>query len=137
MKGQTEITRILLPEKLADEQSRLLVKYARLPRSLTREEWPLALTAFDLLHAGRVLVGSESLTFQMFYLRHIDALHATSFLEQLVRSDALEPEASQLAAKHWLEIEASLQAGGLSGTGTEDRALLTYCLYWWRSFCKG
>jgi len=45
-----QITRIILPARLAGDQQRLLIKYLRLPRSLSREEWARALAAFDLLH---------------------------------------------------------------------------------------
>jgi len=56
MADTPQVTQIILPALLTDEQRRLLVKYARLPRSLTRAEWGLALAAFDLLHAGRVIL---------------------------------------------------------------------------------
>ncbi len=83
------ITQITLPTQLTDTQQRLLVKYTRSPRSLLREEWPLALAAFDLLNAGRVLCGAETLTFQRFYLRVIDEAHATNFIEGLLAAHSV------------------------------------------------
>jgi hypothetical protein len=56
-----KVTGITLPAQMTDEHQRLLVKYARLPRSVTRVEWIRALAAFDLLHGGRLTLGSETL----------------------------------------------------------------------------
>lgn len=131
------ITQITLPAQLTDAQQRLLVKYARLPRSLARAEWPQALAAFDLLHEGRVLCGAEMLSFQRFYLRAIDEPHATSFLEELLAAPDVEAEGRRLLAEHWRKISVALTGlGAIDGT-TEGRFLLMYCLYWWQSFGKG
>ncbi len=137
MTDASKVTEIVLPAQLTDEQRRLLVKYARLPRSVTRAEWRLALAAFDLLHAGRVTWGSETLTFQAFYLRSIDAAHATPFIEELLRTADVEAEGTRLTEKHWGQIVAALTEQGVVGDAVEVRALLAYCLYWWRSFSKG
>jgi hypothetical protein len=132
-----KITQIILPARLTDEQQRLLIKYLRLPRSLSRDEWARALAAFDLLHEGRVQWGVEMMTFQRFYLRTIDEPHATAFIDQLLAAADIEAEGGQLIEKHWREINAGLAALGVLGATAEERALLVYCLYWWRSFGKG
>ena len=62
-----QIMQITLPVQMTDEQQRLLMKYARLPRSLARAEWVQALAAFDLLHAGRVSWSGKVMTFQEFH----------------------------------------------------------------------
>jgi len=137
MADTPQVTQILLPAQLTDEQRRLLVKYARLPRSLTRAEWGLALAAFDRLHAGRVTWGGKTWTFQAFYLRCIDATHVTPFLEELLAAADVEAEGTRLTAEHWRQIVAALTEQGVVGDTLEVRALLAYCLYWWRSFSKG
>jgi hypothetical protein len=132
-----QVTQIILPTRLTDEQQRLLTKYLRLPRSLSRDEWALALAAFDLLHEGRVQLGAEMMTFQRFYLRTIDDLHATAFIDKLLTAAHVEAEGGQLTEEHWREINAVLTARGVLRATAEERALLVYCLYWWRSFSKG
>ncbi len=132
-----QITRIILPARLADDQQRLLIKYLRLPRSLSREEWARALAAFDLLHEGRVQWGDETMTLQQFYLRTIDSLHANAIIDELLAAADAEIAGRRLTEKYWREINAGLAALGVTGATTEERALLVYCLYWWRSFCKG
>jgi len=111
--------------------------YARLPRSLTRAEWGPALAAFDLLHAGRVTSDGETLTFQAFYLRRIDAAHATPLIEELLAATDVEADGARLAEAHWRQIIAALTEQGVAGETVAARALLAYCLYWWRSFSKG
>jgi hypothetical protein len=130
-------THIVLPAQLTDEQRRLLVKYARQPRSVTRAEWVGALAAFDLLHAGHVTLDSETLTFQTFYLRYVDTVHATSFIEALLATTDVEVDGTPLAEKYWKQIATTLTNQGVTGDAVEVRALLAYCLYWWRSFSKG
>jgi hypothetical protein len=115
----------------------LLVKYARLPRSLTRAEWPQALKAFDLLHSGQVTLDGDTLSFQSFYLRSIDATYATSFLEQLLETTDVEAEGERLTEELWRQIDLTLTQQGLGVDTAEGRALIAYCVYWWRSFCKG
>jgi len=137
MTAAPKVTQIVVPAQLTDEQRRLLVKYVRLPRSVTRAEWVQALAAFDLLHAGRVTWGSETLTFQAFYLRCIDTVHATVFVEELLTTTDAEVDGAQLAEKYWKQIVTTLTSQGVTGDAVEVRALLAYCLYWWRSFSKG
>ncbi|MGH9845225.1 MAG: hypothetical protein ACREEM_41440 [Blastocatellia bacterium] len=132
-----QITRIILPARLTDDQQRLLVKYLRLPRSLSRQEWAQALAAFDLLHEGRVQCGDETMTFQQFYPRAIDSLHANAFIDELLGATDAGIAGKHLTEKYWREINTGLAALGVVGATAEERALLVYCLYWWRSFCKG
>jgi hypothetical protein len=127
----------VLPARLTDEQRRVLVKYARLPRSVTRQEWAAALRAFDLLHAGRVTVAGETLTFQAFYVRWIDTPYASPFIEELLEATDAEADGERLTRAYGQQIMRQLAQRGLVGTSPEVRALLTYCVYWWRSFSKG
>ncbi|MBI1930834.1 hypothetical protein HYR99_42125 [Candidatus Poribacteria bacterium] len=137
MTNVPQITQIILPTQLTDEQRRLMVKYVRLPRSVTGAEWGLALATFDQLHGGRVTLGIETLTFQAFYLRFIDNAHATPFIEEVLAASDIEAEGTRLAEEHWRQIVAVLTGQGIVGDVVEVRALLAYCLYWWRSFSKG
>jgi hypothetical protein len=131
------VRQIRLPAQMTDEQRRLMVRYARLPRSVTRAEWAPALAAFDLLHAGRVTLGRGTMTFQTFYLHHIDAEHATPFIEETLGAADVEAEGIRLTAEYWHRIQTTLEKLGVVGESVELRALLAYCLYWWQSFGKG
>lgn len=126
-----------MPTQLSDEQRQLLVTYLRLPRSITRTEWVQALTAFDVLHAGRIVLDGERVTFQAFYLRYIDTVYTTPFMERLLVTVDVEADGVQLMDEYWWQIVASLTKQGVMGDTVEVRALVAYCLYWWRSFTKG
>jgi hypothetical protein len=131
------ITQIFLPVQLTETQQQLLIKYLRLPRTLNRAEWIQALATFDLLHTGRVLCGNERLTFQEFYLRVIDAVFATAFIETILKTSDVEKEGGQITESFWQQIMKDLKAQGIQEQTLEMRLLLVYCLYWWRSFSKG
>jgi hypothetical protein len=122
---------------LTAEQRQLIVKYARLPRSITRSEWIQALQAFDLLHTGRVVKGRRTLTFQRFYQQTIDAKYATTFLEDILLAENVEEEGQRYVASYGHQMISELANLGISGDTVEVRALLAYCLYWWQSFGKG
>ncbi len=132
-----QVTQITLPAQMTDEHQRLLVKYARLPRSITRAEWVQALAAFDLLHVGRLKWGDDAMTFQAFYLRVVDAIHATTLIEELLTATDVETMGPRLMAEHWRQINTALATMGVSGETIEARSLVAYCLYWWQSFGKG
>jgi hypothetical protein len=102
-----KVAEIHLPTGWTDEHQRLLVKYLRLPRAITRDEWGQALAAFDLLHTGRVRCGRRRLTFQEFYAQTIDAVHATPLIEALLGSADVEGDGSRLLTEHWRQIAAS------------------------------
>lgn len=132
-----KITGVLLPPQLTEEHRRAIVKYGTRPRLLTRQEWPLALAAFDLLHSGYVILNDETLTFQACYLRWIDEPYATPFIHELLKAADIEADGSRLVIETWRAIVTALSDHGLAGETVEARGLLVYCLYWWRSFGKG
>jgi hypothetical protein len=108
-----------------------------MPRSLSRADWAAALAAFDLLHGGRVQLGRRRLTFQSFYMQHIDAVHSQAFIDGLLAADDTETSGARLQVERWRQIVSSLAAVGVTEASLEARALITYCLYWWRSFSVG
>lgn len=132
-----KITGVLFPPQLTEAHRRAIVKYATLPRSLTRQEWPLALAAFDLLHSGNVILNNKTMTFQAFYVRWIDEPYATPFLHELLKAADIEADGARLVIETWRAIVTALSDRGLAGETVEARGLLVYCLYWWRSFGKG
>ncbi len=132
-----QITHIILPAQLSEEQRRMLVAQSQAQGSLTQREWVAALAVFDLLHTGQVIWQGETLPFSTFYTRAIDAAHATGFLEQLLTTADAEAEGRRLMLLHWQQIRTALTALGVTGETVEGRVLLAYCLYWWQSFSKG
>lgn len=137
MQPDTTAAQIVFPTMLTELHQQLMVRYSRLPRAITRAEWVQALEAFDMLHTGRITQGRSSRTFQRFYQDAIDTVHATLFLEELLKTSNVETDGSSLITSYWQKIASELNAQGITAESMEGCVLIAYCLYWWQSFGKG
>jgi hypothetical protein len=130
--------KIFLNSALTGRHYELLLKYATDPRSLAREEWPEALTAFDLLRDSRVEWEGKVSTFAQFYEVLVEAKYARPFLEQLQQAHQPERQGPRLVREYMQRIVADLAAQGCHATDTlPERCLLAYVVYWWGAFGRG
>jgi hypothetical protein len=128
---------IVLPKQLTAKHQQLIVRYLQSPRAISHGEWVQALEAFNLLHMGRVVQGRSARTFQQFYQKNIDAVHATPFLEELLTLENIDQEGLSTVARYWQQIASDLNTQDFAENEEGVLLLHTYCLYWWQSFGKG
>lgn len=129
---------IHLNPNLTAKQQQLVLKYLRNPRTLSRDEWTIALTAFDTLSSCRVVQEGKSQTFAQFYEDAVDHPYASALISELLAMDDVEDEGARKGETMSMQILKDLVASGLQEPLTaEQRLLAAYCIYWWGAFSKG
>ena len=131
--------RIILPAHLTVEQEQLVLKYLLQGRqSLTRAEWRLVLSGFDILHHAQVVLDSETTTFRQLYTVHVERPFADSYIDTLLQLKDVGQEYSALRARIARQIVGHLDNLHLWQTGVSgSNTFLSYCLYFWEAFALG
>lgn len=129
---------IHLNPNLTAKQQQVVLKYLRNPRTLSRDEWTIALTAFDTLNSCRVVQEGKSQTFAQFYEDVVDHPYASALIAELLTMDDVEGKGARKAEATGMQMLKDLAALGLREPLTvEQRLLAAYCIYWWGAFSKG
>jgi hypothetical protein len=127
----------LHPRLTATDQA-IILKYLLNPRALSKDDWAVALAAFDLLSACRIEQSGKKRTFAQFYEDVFDRPHASALIGELLTMEDVEGEGARRAEAIGRQVWAELATTELLAPLTaEQRLLAAYCLYWWNSFAKG
>lgn len=130
--------RILLPAEFQDVHRRAALAWVRRGHEFNRDEWQIAIRAFDLLKEAAVVTQQGILPFPAVYYRHVDESHADAFIQTLLEADEVEPAGVQAWAKVARSISPRLRQVGLAPSHQPAaRLLVAYCLYWWYAFAYG
>jgi hypothetical protein len=130
--------RILLPAEFQDIHRRAALAWVRRGHEFSREEWQVAIRAFDLLKEAAVVTQQDILPFPAVYYRYVDKPHADTFIQTLLKADEIESSGVQAWAEVAVGIPQWLRQVGLASTHQlAARLLIAYCLYWWYAFAYG
>ena len=135
----TKDLQIILPANISAEQEQLIIKYlAQGRRSLTKSDWRLVLTGFDILHQAQVIAGSESTTFKQLYATHVERPFANLYIDALLQLENVSRESNALRARLARQIVKHLEQANLwQADVTGSNTFLSYCLYFWEAFALG
>ena len=130
--------RILLTAEFQDIHRRTALAWVRRGHEFSREEWQVAIRAFDLLKEAAVVTQQDILPFPAVYYRYVDKPHADAFIQTLLKADEIESS----GVRAWAEVAGGiphrLRQVGLAPTHQPSaRLLIAYCLYWWYAFAYG
>jgi hypothetical protein len=129
---------VILPSNLREHELQIALKYFESAGQLTSREWKTALSTFDALRKGVVMVGRRRMTFQQVYDRYVDLPYADSFIAQLTELPDLNVSAEMLQRETSFEVLTALERQGFyQGESEGSEYLAAYCLYWWTSFARG
>lgn len=129
---------VVLPSNLRGHELQIALKYFEDAGQLTPREWKTALSTFDALRKGVVMVGQRRITFQQVYDRYVDFPYADSFIAQLTELPDLNVSAEMLQRETSFEVLTALEQQGFYQEESEgSEYLAAYCLYWWTSFARG
>ena len=130
---------IKLPQKMTKVHQIIVEKYLIDSRQLTKNQWRVALEAFDLLATATAQKGTQVHTFRTLYRLLIDKAYATSFLRELEKMDDPERNGLALQAKITRQIGVQLGQSGWIDVQQVPYSLYlqAYCAFWWDSFAKG
>jgi len=136
--GKKMTFRILLPAEFQDIHRRAALAWVRRGHEFSREEWQVAIRAFDLLKEAAVVTQQDILPFPAVYYRYVDKPHADAFIQTLLNADEIEPSGVQAWAEVAEGIPQQLRLVGLvPAHQPSTRLLIAYCLYWWYAFAYG
>jgi hypothetical protein len=136
--GEKMTFRILLPAEFQDIHRRATLAWVRRGHEFSREEWQVAIRAFDLLKEAAVVTQQDILPFPAVYYRYVDKPHADAFIQTLLNADEIESSGVQAWAEVARGIPQQLRLVGLAPTHQPPtRLLIAYCLYWWYAFAYG
>lgn len=130
--------KILLPSDFLEEHRQIVLEYIRRGHEFKREDWRLAIVAFDLLKDAAVLAPTGLLPFPVVYRQQVEDRYADAFIQQLYEARQIEKASTALWANVAGRIASDLAQTGLHRRDVPaTRLLVAYCLYWWRSFTLG
>lgn len=130
--------KVLLPAEFLEEHRRIVLEYMRRGHTFQRDEWRLAIDAFDLLKEAMVLISTGFLPFPIIYRQQVEDHYADVFIEQLYEAAYIEKTSTTLWADVATKIAPNLAQQGLYRRDIPaTRLIVAYCLYWWRSFTLG
>ncbi len=130
--------RILLPAEFQDIHRRAALAWVRRGHEFSRDEWRVAVRAFDLLKEAAVVTPRGILPFPAVYYHHVDEPHAGAFIQTLLDADEVESAGVRAWAEVARHIPLGLRQAGLAPSHQPAaRLLVAYCLYWWYAFAYG
>lgn len=130
--------RILLPAEFQDIHRRAVLAWVRRGHEFNREEWQVAIRAFDLLKEAAAVTSEGILPFPAVYYRYVDKPYADTFIHTLLNADEVEASGVQAWAQVARDIPQQLHQAGLAPSDyPAARLLVAYCLYWWYAFAYG
>ncbi len=130
---------ISLHPQFTEVYQRVVLKYLRSSRTLSKAEWSEALTGFDRLSSCIVMHQERRLTFRRFYEEEIEQKYATRLITNLLNMEEnIESEGAKLASAMMSQAIADLEEKGLrEPLRVGEKLLLAFCTYWWGAFAKG
>lgn len=136
--SESEQIQIRLNPRLTPEDRELAARYVTPLRSITSQEWPRALTAFDLLGASTLIIEGREQKFAAFYTEHVEDKYAAAFVDEIMRAVDAQTVGTQCIRDIGRQVEQDLATLGVHRTGgIEQQCLIAFCIYWWASFSKG
>src|SRR2546428_10883075 len=96
----------LHPRLTATDQA-IILKYLLNPRALSKDDWAVALAAFDLLSACRIEQNGKKRTFAQFYEDVFDRPHASVLIGELLTIEDVEGEGARQAAAMGRQVWAN------------------------------
>ena len=136
--GEKMTFRILLPAEFQDIHRQAALAWVRRGHEFSREEWQVAIRAFDLLKEAAVVTQQDILPFPAVYYRYVDKPHADAFIQTLLNADEIESSGVQAWAEVAEGIPQQLRLVGLAPAHQPStRLLIAYCLYLWYAFAYG
>lgn len=106
--------------------------------TLSRREWELALSGFGLLHDAQVHIRSGWHSFASIYESQVDTVFADRYLTDLLALTDVANQSTALWARYARIITATWNGAKWHlALGEGRQLLLSYWLFWWRSFTLG
>lgn len=132
------VLRVLLPAEFQEQHQRIVLEYLQRGQELSRKEWAQAVAAFDLLKDALVLSSAGLSPFPVIYRQQVEDRYADAYIERLYTARQADRENVMIWASVARQIAPDLAQAGLYRPDVPGtRLLLSYCLYWWRSFTLG
>lgn len=130
---------VWLPTAFTPQHQQVVMKHLEKGRwTLSSTEWRWALEGFGLLHNALVYMPSEWLSFRSVYDLQVDAPFAERYLADLLALDDVKTKSKKISARYAQLITANwYRSVWPQLLGDSGRLLLSYWLYWWRSFTYG
>ena len=82
--------KILLPADFLEEHRQIVLEYIRRGHEFKREDWRLAIVAFDLLKDAVVLAPTGLLPFPVVYRQQVEDRYADAFIQRLYEATQIE-----------------------------------------------
>jgi hypothetical protein len=134
------IRHIFIPPEVTVKHRAVVQRYIEQAGELPAGDWPLVIETFNLLRRAVVVrVDERAYTFAQVYAELVDTRYATTLIKGLLDLEDVEEGSIPLWAAAARRIYQDLTEIGLHvpDRHPESRLLMSYCLYWWQSFCKG
>lgn len=130
---------IWLPAGFTIHHQKAVLKHMEEGRwTLSRTEWRWALNGFNLLHNALIDTPSGWQSFTFLYENQVDTVFADRYLTDLLALSDVANESIPLWARYARIITAIWhKAKWPLRLGEGGRLLLSYWLFWWRSFATG
>ena len=128
----------LPPKFTIDHQKAVLKHVEEEPWRLSRIEWEWALSGFNLLHQAQAYTPLGWNSFASIYQSQVEAVFAERYLMDLLALSDVANKSIPLWARYARLITSVWnRAKWHLALGENRRLLLSYWLFWWRSFALG
>lgn len=121
---------IQLPNKFTAKHEKVVIDYLA-DRLKAKQEWRLAVQAFDLLDNAILRVDASTYTFRAVYEQIVEPQLSNRYLQELLRLHDAKRQSPELWSRFARQIVSEfVRSGWRRQEIPETRLLLSYLLYW-------